>query len=189
MFPDRRGYLIRAALLSLIGAAMTAPAVAQTSVYTSLDPATCTQRPVDPRNELPLIIRDCAGHDGINVLVAESDGRISVSYGISGPAELGTGQTLPEFNTIGDTLEWRLDTAGTAYATILRYHTQTDGGPEGQVLVVTRLGDASCHVAYVDALANPDANELARQAADLIALNFACDVDMPLWISSRRPGP
>ncbi len=54
---------------------------------------------------------------------------------------------------------------------------------------MTRLGEVSCAIAYVDALANPDANELARQAADLIAADFACDVDTPMWISSRRALP
>ena len=37
----------------------------------------------------------------------------------------------------------------------------------GRVLVVTRLGPGGvCHVGYVDARANPDANELARKIAD-----------------------
>jgi hypothetical protein len=31
-----------------------------------------------------------------------------------------------------------------------------------------------CHVAYVDAKANPDANELARKAADELARDFQC---------------
>ena len=47
---------------------------------------------------------------------------------------------------------------------------------EGQVLVVTKIAPgATCHVAYVDALANPDANELARKAADEKAVDFDCE--------------
>ena len=36
----------------------------------------------------------------------------------------------------------------------------------------------SCHIAYVDALANPNANELARAAADK-AGDFNCATDEP----------
>ena len=34
-----------------------------------------------------------------------------------------------------------------------------------------------CHVAYVDVRANPDANELARKAADEGARDFRCGKD------------
>ncbi len=48
--------------------------------------------------------------------------------------------------------------------------------------MVTRLGDAACPIAYVNALANEDANAIARQAADLFATTFTCEVDTPMWI-------
>jgi len=42
--------------------------------------------------------------------------------------------------------------------------------------VVTRLAPgATCQIAYVDALANPDANELARKVADEKAAGFDCE--------------
>jgi hypothetical protein len=45
----------------------------------------------------------------------------------------------------------------------------------GRVLVVTRLGPGGvCHVGYVDARANPDANALARKIADESARTFKC---------------
>jgi hypothetical protein len=48
----------------------------------------------------------------------------------------------------------------------------------GRVLVVTRLGPGgSCHVGYVDARANPDANALARKLADEHARTFKCGTD------------
>ena len=53
------------------------------------------------------------------------------------------------------------------------------GGPVSRaMLAVTRLppGDV-CHVAYVDVAANPNANELARQAADGFARDFQCGTD------------
>jgi hypothetical protein len=43
------------------------------------------------------------------------------------------------------------------------------------VLVVLKVGPAdSCHVAYIDALANSDAIALARQVADGEAKAFDC---------------
>ena len=36
---------------------------------------------------------------------------------------------------------------------------------------------AVCPVAYVDAAANPNADELARQAADQVARDFKCGTD------------
>jgi hypothetical protein len=34
-----------------------------------------------------------------------------------------------------------------------------------------------CRVAYVDVRANPDANDLAREAADTVAHDFKCGTD------------
>ena len=54
-------------------------------------------------------------------------------------------------------------------ATILRYHTADPetGEDKGQVLVVSQIAEGnSCHIAYVDALATANANDLARAAAD-----------------------
>ena len=46
------------------------------------------------------------------------------------------------------------------------------------MLAVTRLSPGPvCHVAYVDVQANPNANELARTAADEIARDFKCGKD------------
>ncbi|MGV8840300.1 MAG: hypothetical protein ACWA6X_08355 [Bauldia sp.] len=175
----------RIPLAILLGAALIPPAFANESAYTPLDLAACSQRPTDPREELPWALWDCEGYGGIALLVGESDLRFTIAYGIDAPAVVGESQTLPPFNRLGDMMEWRLDEAGQPFATIVRYFTDT-GEPtvEHQVLVVTKLGSPSCHVAYVDALANEDANALARSAADLIAPSFRCDVDAPLWVSA-----
>ena len=46
------------------------------------------------------------------------------------------------------------------------------------MLVVTRLRPGPvCHAAYIDVKANPDANELARKAADETARGFTCGKD------------
>ena len=79
------------------------------------------------------------------------------------------------------TIEWRHPKGGAPFAIIQRWHLadNDDTGPDNrprtkQMLVVTRLPPGPvCHVAYVDVKANPNANELARQAADK-ARDFKC---------------
>jgi hypothetical protein len=57
------------------------------------------------------------------------------------------------------------------------------------VLVVTRLGPGGvCHVGYVDARANPNANELAQQLADEKARSFKCGADKPIVTGKVMPG-
>ena len=52
------------------------------------------------------------------------------------------------------------------YAAIVRYFTAVDGA-KGEVLVVSRItATEACHVAYIDALATPEAIVLARRVAD-----------------------
>lgn len=91
------------------------------------------------------------------------------------------GQTMPGFNTIGEKLEWliadHLALGEQPVASILRYHLDRTEGfiPDTQVLVVTRIEPGNtCHVAYIDALANPDANLLARQAAADLVPGWDC---------------
>jgi hypothetical protein len=170
--------------LALAAAGTAAPAQAEDSAYTSLDLAACKETPANPDDPLETGVWRCTGYLGIPVLLVESDLRFFVSYGDGAASERAFHQTLPPFNYINDTLEWRLDDDGQPFATILRFFTDSgDGGPQGQVLVVTRLGDGGvCHVAYIDALANADANVMARQVADLIARNYSCSGNEPLWI-------
>jgi hypothetical protein len=57
------------------------------------------------------------------------------------------------------------------------------------VLVVSRLGAGGvCQVGYVDARANPNANELARQIADQHARKFDCEKDKPIVLGEVSPG-
>jgi hypothetical protein len=120
--------------------------------------------------------------------VAEGDLRFLVSFGENAADEPAAGETLPAFNTIGTTLEWRLernrsDGSLTPVATILRYFTDsgTGTGEKGQFLVVTKLGGPGqvCHIGYVDATLNPDANTMARQVAEQAAAGFVCGQDRP----------
>ena len=129
----------------------------------------------------------CAGLKGMPVMVTEGDLRMMVSYGLTSTTEKAAEQTLPPFNHLGDKIEWRVSNAEghwKPFATILRFFTQREGSEtEGQVLVVTKVAPgATCHIAYIDALANPDANELARKAADEKAGDFDCEKDEPEFI-------
>jgi hypothetical protein len=155
------------------------PAAAQQfdSSYTDLDLSLCTVTQSDDFGSTWA----CPGYRGLPVMVSEGDLRFFVSYGLSAPLEKAAEQTLPPFNTLGERIEWRVSNAEGGwkpFATILRFRVEREGKDPGEVLVVTRLQEgATCHVAYVDALANPDANELARKAADETARDFDCTAE------------
>lgn len=113
----------------------------------------------------------CPGYKGYPMKVNEGDLRFSIGYGFNVDKEPFP-QTLSPFNELGPRMEWRLSNASGRWlpiATIVRYHTAdpVTGENKGQVLVVTQLVEGNtCHIAYIDAIANKDANEMARQAAD-----------------------
>jgi hypothetical protein len=180
----------------LLAAAPALASGAFESAYTKLDLANCQQEPLDPDDPVAGGTWWCQGYGGIPVRVAEGDLRFLVSFSANAAQEPAAGQTLPAFNTIGTTLEWRLrdeDGRMRPFATILRYTVDFDGN-EAQYLVVTRLdGDTACHMAYVKA-SEPDHNALARQAADAYAPAFRCGVDEAFNVTSAgidygdRPG-
>jgi hypothetical protein len=155
--------------------AAAAPAAAQQidSTYTDLDLNECT---ILDATEFG-VTWACPGFKGYPVWIAEGDLRFFVSYGFGAPEQPAAGQTLGPFNTLGPRIEWRMsDQSGDwrPFATILRYDTESETY-NGQALVVTRLQPGPvCQVAWIDARANPDANELARQAADTLAAGFDC---------------
>lgn len=183
--------MARHRLILLLGLVLSLGASAASaenaSVYTRLVLERCRAEPPDPEDPLQSGVWWCRGHGTIPVRVAEGDLRFLVSYGRDAQDEMAASQTLPQFNTINETLEWRLapglDGVPRPVATILRFFTDSgDGGRKGQVLVITKLGGPGqvCHVGYVDALLNPDANVIARQVADNAAPHFVCGRDMAL---------
>lgn len=130
----------------------------------------------------------CKGIDGLIVLVREDDLRRTVSIGRTAKQaeqEPAANRGFGPFNYTANTIEWRRDGAGKPFATIQRWYiadnddTDKDGRPRSaQMLVVTRLPPgAVCHVAYIDVKANPNANEVARDAADRLAKSFDCAKD------------
>ncbi|MEW6150821.1 MAG: hypothetical protein AB1745_22795, partial [Pseudomonadota bacterium] len=131
--------------------------------------------------------RVCPGKGGLVVLIAEDDLREVVSVGRNrkqAAEEPAANVWFAPFNSSESTIEWR--TAGEKpFAIIQRWHIADNTDPDKQgrpktkaMLVVTRLPPGPvCHVAYVDAVANPTANELARKAADDFARGFTCGKD------------
>lgn len=126
----------------------------------------------------------CPGYKGIPVMLREGDLRFFVSYGLESTTEKAAEQTLPAFNYLGGKIEWRLSNRSGRFkpvATILRWFTdkgENDGDKPGQILVVTKVEPGNtCHIAYVDALLTPDANQVARALADELAHDFDCETD------------
>jgi hypothetical protein len=185
------------ALPLMLLVALAGPSAAQDeqiiSMYTKLELETrCSFVKPDSEEEAAQAAEFwCEGYRGMPVRVVEGDLRYYLGYGLKAKEQCSSRQTLAPFNTIGKTLEWRLvrEFPGhmTPIATILRYRTDSDGRT-GEYLVVTKIGkDDSCHVAYVDARALPDANQLARDAADRFAQDFVCGRDEPFMMTPSGP--
>ena len=172
------------------------PAASQTvtRVYTQLDSDKCRHTKGQGVEDYGSWL--CPGHDGIAVHLSAGDQRMHVSFGRNAGREPAARETFPRFNSAyKGTIEWRIETppAGKprAFATILRWNVKLEDDERdttGRVLVVTRLGPGGvCHVGYVDARANPNANELAQQLADEKARGFRCGADKPIVAGKVMP--
>jgi hypothetical protein len=158
-----------------------APAAANPvkSLYTTVELKAC--KPVKRHRDGGAWL--CDGLAGLPVYVAEGDLRQFLSVGANAQKRRAASQTLGAFNSIFEngsnraTVEWRFDRRGERkipYATIVRFHTSREGR-KGDVLVVSKVSATeTCHVAYIDALANQDAITLARFVADNQAKAFDC---------------
>ena len=185
---------IRLAVLLMCIGPNSAGAQSAGSTYTSTAPKDC--RPIGKPSELDGgATRVCPGKAGLTVLIAEDDLREIVSVGRNrrrAAEEPAAKVWFGPFNSSETTIEWRA--AGPRpFAIIQRWHIADNDDPDKQgrpntkaMLVVTRLPPGPvCHVAYVDAIANPDANELARKAADDVARGFVCGKDEVKIIGTR----
>jgi hypothetical protein len=185
-----RRLALKMAVATMLSAdlSLMAPASAQTfgSSYTSTAPKDC--RVTSAGNGVDdSTIRVCPGRAGLVVVVSEDDLRETVSVGRNRAAadeEPAAQARFGPFNSTTTTVEWRTAN-GKPFAIIQRWHIadnsdeDKDGRPiANPMLVVTRLPPGPvCHVAYIDAQANPNPNELARKAADQFAHNFDCGKD------------
>ena len=169
-------------------AALVLQSNAQTigSSYTSTAPRDC--RVSSAKNGVDdSTTRVCPGAAGYVVVISEDDLRETVSVGrnrLGASKEPAAQAWFGPFNSTTHTVEWRA-VNGKPFAIIQRWHIadnsdqDNDGRPIAKaMLAVTRLAPGPvCHVAYVDVKANPNANELARKAADEIARDFKCGKD------------
>src|SRR5690554_2328862 len=98
---------MRSIVLSVVALAMATPGSAGAqewrSAYTDTDPALCTTLAVDPGYSAELA---CPGYKGYPLLISDVDLRILVSYGFDAHEEMAAWQIFPNFNTIGEKLEW-----------------------------------------------------------------------------------
>src|ERR1700741_4188196 len=183
-------FTIALAMLTLFtaSAALVLQSNAETigSSYTSTAPKDCRVKSANNGVD-DSTIRICPGKHGLFVRISEDDLRESVSVGRNrlGASREPAAQTwFGPFNSTTNTVEWRAAN-GRAYAIIQRWHIADNADPDKDgrpvakpMLAVTRLSPGPvCHVAYVDVQANPDANELARKAADDFARDFRCGKD------------
>lgn len=169
------------------------PAHSNDSTYTDLDLDACTTLAEDPMG----VLLRCTGYGDFPVIFKEGDLRQSVIFGqVDQELIDGAFESFSAFNHVNTKVEWRLDDRGQPIATILRWFIDNPGpdgsstkAGRGEILVVSKVGTpdngGSCFVAMIDAKANSKANELARQAADDEAADFACGMTEPQWIGKR----
>ncbi len=191
--------IVVATFLTLPVSPMAAQTVSR--VYTQFDAEKC--RHTRGRDVEDYGSWFCTGYGGIPVRLAAGDQRMFVSFGRNAAKERAASETFPGFNSAyKGTIEWRIETSPGGkprpFATVLRWSVMLEGdrpgadgfiASSGRVLVVTRLNPGGvCHVGYIDARANPNANELAARLADERARDFKCGIDKPLVAGKVMPG-
>ena len=179
---------------TLVALALPVQAGQITSAYTKLDfRKTC--KILEQTDEGGSVSMLCQGYQDYPVHFAEGDLRHSVQFGYVDTGENRIWQSFTQWNRVSDTIEWRLRD-GVPVAAILRWFIENtddagsaDPNRVGQVLVVSRVGQEAgrqaCVVAYVDALANRNANQLARDLADSLAAEFTCGTDRAEFHGTR----
>lgn len=174
------------------------PAHANDSAYTDLDTDHCkTLWPED--TESSGVSLRCKGLKEYAVYFKESDLRQSILYGPVNHTYINdVFESFEPFNNATRKIEWRLGADGKPVATIVRWFLDNidpvtyEPSPKlkGQVLVVSKVADGSgqgCIVGYVDALANPEPNALARKIADTKTEAFVCGRHMAAYHGIRGP--
>lgn len=186
----------------LIGLAVSSAAFANESVYQKfpitrealaaqckdLDPISAADRKryamTDVQGEFY-----CTGYKGYKVL-RKTHMQTSVQFGyLSDHILTDYVESFVNENTVGDTIEWRIDDNGVPRAAIVRFtltpYTDLDGKtkPAPNILVISKIGQPNhpvgCAIGLVDARANRNANEIARKVADEVEPSFECGQDTP----------
>lgn len=151
------------------------------SLYTALDRTKCQVQDEQTGRRL-----FCRGLDGFPIVLSENAYHSYLSVGADAGLRRAARQTLFPANSVfpgnskRSALEWRFiirDARPVPYALIIRYFTK-EAKRRGEVLVVMRVTETeACHVAHIDAVANPGAIMMARRIADREARQFDCQKD------------
>jgi hypothetical protein len=200
---DMRAFALAAAFLVSIDAAVAADSVVTELV---MDRCAVTMTATEDEAGEPLKKEDyfptawrCNGHGGIFVYVIYNHQREEVAFGTRRNAT-----TAPmrhgHFGGWGPSVEWRgaKDKGGklVPVAAIAPYRWDIRNGEDekdrdiGGDLAVIRLGKAkndTCIIAWVDTVANPEAMDIARKAADERAAGHRCSPSLkPGYLGKRR---
>lgn len=177
---------ILAAANLLAGAIQDGPAE---SAYTRIENCLLVEELNDP----PIAISACPGYRGTTVVLVGAEHGSAVAFGPRGhDAQFNEGPPRrAPLRMPGEVVEWRI-AGGEAHAAILRwFNVNYENETAGNWLVVAALRPegavSACQAAYVDALAVPDANALARAIADRLAPRFACGEDQPVIFGADSP--
>jgi hypothetical protein len=188
-----RASLASTALVIASSGALAAPQPLIVSARTSTAPANCWITGPGRVEDSP--VRICRGKATLVVLVNKDDLRETVSVGRNrdeAAQEPAAQAAFGPFKQALPAIEWRM-AGNNPFAIIQRWRiadektggTIKDNPAAKPLLVVSRLPPgAVCPVAYVDAAANPDADELARKAADDVARDFKCGEDQAKVLGS-----
>lgn len=184
--------------LAAVAATSSASAQQNTSQYTSVAAKGCKKfESTKVSGDEIAAVFECRGLPGYSVVVGEDDLRTFVAIGFNrmhAKEQPALGQGFAPFNSVHDTLEWRIDAkTKKPFATIQRWRIadNTDLDKDSRpktvgLLVVTRIpAGPSCHVAYIDVAANEKPNELAQKAADDLAQKFDCKKDAVHFIGNK----
>ena len=141
----RTGWLIGVTLLGIAAPAAAQPA---TSDYTPLDTERCQVLREVPEGES--ISWRCPGRNGIPLFVNSGDGRFELDAGVAD----NDWSTIPPFNQIGNTVEWRLR-GGRPFAVIYRLTSVDPATDPNSMLIIETIGARGrpgCEVGRVNAL-------------------------------------
>jgi hypothetical protein len=180
------------------------------SVVTELVTDRCTVTVVETEDEAgePLKKEDhfptawrCKGNGGLFVYVLYNHQREAIAFGTA-RRETTSYMRHGHFGSWGPSVEWRgkKDKSGQLVpaAVIAPYRWDIRNGDDekdrdvGGDLAIIRLGKSkseTCVVAWVDTVANPDAMDIARKAADERAAGHICSPSRKsIYLGKRSPG-
>ncbi|WP_291843365.1 hypothetical protein [Maricaulis sp.] len=176
-------FLASLAAFTLSGSAVAMQEPGLDSEYTRIDEG-CTTRQLPDE---PVYETACPGHGTWTLDILTGEHGAAVAY--VGPdgvrSEFVNAPMRGLYGGFHPVLEWRLE-HGEAFATIHRYVHEnppelldTMGGvAQPNTLIVTALaaegGFTACPVAYIDASALPDANQIARDVTDRLSRGWDC---------------